>query len=327
MISLILKFTKLKNKNIKIAISIVISIISYGFIIYKVSNFDNIKEITSSFNLFKFSDIIITMLVFILMVLNWSLETLKWKILISNIQALSFFSSLKAVLAGITIGIFTPNRIGEIGGRILYLNKGERTYGILATSIGSFAQFITTIICGCVGLIIYLIVFPEFVNISPLFNNLTIVAIFFCLLIMLWAYFNIQKLKFLLLKIPFLKKKSEQLNYFSKTQASTLIKTLLLSILRYSVFATQFFLLLIVFKVDISITQAYVSICLIYLFATIIPTTTLAELGIRGSLGIFFIGIFSTNIVGIVFSTLILWIINLAIPSIIGSVYLIKINH
>ncbi|NPA45090.1 MAG: hypothetical protein GXO49_06120, partial [Chlorobi bacterium] len=59
---------------------------------------------------------------------------------------------------------------------------------------------------------------------------------------------------------------------------------------------------------------------LTYFISSVIPTFTFAEIGIRGTAAIFFIGMFSSNIVGIISATALLWIINLAIPAIIGSV-------
>ena len=43
----------------------------------------------------------------------------------------------------INISTFTPNRIGEYGGRVFCLEKGDRVKGVLITIIGSIAQFLT----------------------------------------------------------------------------------------------------------------------------------------------------------------------------------------
>src|SRR5688572_25484324 len=39
--------------------------------------------------------------VFILMLVNWSVETFKWKLAVAKIQQVSFFTAFKAVLSGI----------------------------------------------------------------------------------------------------------------------------------------------------------------------------------------------------------------------------------
>ena len=57
------------------------------------------------------------------MCLNWSIEAIKWRLLIKKMQPITFIEALKGVLSGVAVGTFTPNRIGEFGGRILYLKE------------------------------------------------------------------------------------------------------------------------------------------------------------------------------------------------------------
>ena len=139
------------------------------------------------------------------MVLNLSIETFKWRLLILEIQHIKFVTAFKAVLSGITLGIFTPNRIGDIGGRLFFIEKGKRTYGLLATSIGSFAQFLTTIIMGIIGFFLFLLLFPEKTIINPIFNISSCILISLILIILIWIYFNIKRIKPLLLKLSFIK--------------------------------------------------------------------------------------------------------------------------
>jgi hypothetical protein len=314
----------MKSRSRNILISLILILLSYGFIVYKLISFEELRNFDFSSQQLSIVDFSILLLVIILMFLNWGIETVKWKVLIDKIQHFSFFKAFQVVFSGVTMGVFTPNRIGEIGGRVVFLERGKRTFGVLATGIGSFAQFITTIISGILGFVLLLIFYTEKIKVNSIFNNVTIFGLILILIMLIWIYFNIKKIKPLLLKIRFFKSKENQLDYLSKTNFNSLANILLLSILRYFVFICQFFLLLIFFDIYLTISQAYISISLVYLFATLIPTTTLIELGIRGSLAIFFIGLFSNNLLGIVLSTSLLWFINIAIPSIIGSLFFIK---
>ena len=176
----------MKSKTKKIIASIVLILLSYGFIIFKILNFKELKEISFSSLHFSSFYLLIFSVVILLMFLNWSIETIKWKILIDKIQAFSFFNAFKAIFAGITIGIFTPNRVGEIGGRVLFLDKGKRTFGVLATGIGSFAQFITTISTGIFGFILFLLLFPDNNTINSIFNKIPAIGLLLMLLILIW---------------------------------------------------------------------------------------------------------------------------------------------
>ena len=96
------------------------------------------------------------LLLTLLMLLNWGIEAYKWQQLVIKITPIRFFRTFKAVWTGVTLGLFTPNRVGEFGGRILYVPRKFRIKAVIVSLIGSFSQNLATIIIGLIGLIIYL---------------------------------------------------------------------------------------------------------------------------------------------------------------------------
>ena len=88
----------------------------------------------------------------LLMTANWGLEAKKWQLANRILQPLSFWQSFKAVLTGTAIAAFTPNRMGEYFGRILYIEEGKRTRSIALTVVGSIAQFVVTLVFGIAGI-------------------------------------------------------------------------------------------------------------------------------------------------------------------------------
>ena len=58
----------------------------------------------------------------------------------------------------------------------------------------------------------------------------------------------------------------------------------------------------------------------------LIPSITLAELGIRGSVIIYFTELFISDFTGTLSASIVLWFINLAIPAIIGSFFMYRIK-
>lgn len=54
---------------------------------------------------------------------NWLAETQKWHQFVSRYQKFSKWQAYKAVLAGVSFSLFTPNRVGEYGGRILFVQR------------------------------------------------------------------------------------------------------------------------------------------------------------------------------------------------------------
>ena len=93
--------------------------------------------------------------VMLLMVVNWSLEAIKWKISVKDIQQVSFLKALRAVLSGVSFSVSTPNRVGEYLGRVLYMDDGNRLKTISITIVGSISQLIITLLMGAIGLIVF----------------------------------------------------------------------------------------------------------------------------------------------------------------------------
>ena len=96
--------------------------------------------------------------------------------------------------------------------------------------------------------------------------------------------------------------------------------------IRYFIFSLQFIILLNIFGVDITFLNALLSVMLIFFFITITPTITIAEIGVRGSVAIFVLGLFSSNDIAILSSTTLLWLINLILPAIIGSFFIFSLK-
>ncbi|MAJ89900.1 MAG: hypothetical protein CMD08_01295, partial [Flavobacteriales bacterium] len=59
---------------------------------------------------------------------------------------------------------------------------------------------------------------------------------------------------------------------------------------------------------------------------SIIPTIAITEIGVRGSVALFFFGLVSNNVVGILSATFVMWIINLVFPALIGMIFIFSLK-
>ena len=84
----------------------------------------------------------------LLMIVNWSIEAVKWKIAVKEVQQVRFLKAIKAVLSGVSFSVSTPNRVGEYLGRVLYMNEGNRLKTISITIVSSISQLIITLLMG-----------------------------------------------------------------------------------------------------------------------------------------------------------------------------------
>lgn len=259
------------------------------------------------------------------MFINWSIEAFKWIILVKNFQIVSFKNAMKSTTMGIVFGLFTPNRLGEIPGKTILLQKENRAKGTLAASVGSFAQFTVTFIVGLIGIIFILFYLKNIAFRNIFTNSISILLIFLALLILI-LYFNIEK------TVRFLEKNKLSSIFFSKVEFisnynnNKLIKVLILSLLRYLVFAMQFYLLLLFFNINLPTIIAFSSIFSIFLMINILPNFVVADLGIRGSISIFVLGQFIAIRPEIIEAPVLLWIINIVLPAILGQFFISKIK-
>ena len=266
------------------------------------------------------------------MLANWSCEALKWKVLVGHIQKISFLTAFKAILSGLSVSLAmnTPNGAGEYIGRILFVKQGNRLRAITLTFVGSISQLIVTMLLGTIGLFLLRYNFYSATNeaFQLSFNIVDVVAyssIAFTTFLV-GVYFELSVLVKLLEKIPFVKKYSFFIQKLEDFKWQELLKVLLISAVRYSVFVIQYLLLLQVFNVDINIITAFWLITVMFLALAVVPTIALAELGVRGKISIFLFGIYSANTLGIVFTASTIWLINLVIPALAGSLFILGIK-
>jgi hypothetical protein len=274
-------------------------------------------------------NILSIVIVLFLMFLNWFLEALKWQYMILKIEKITIYTSLKAVFAGITVSSFTPNRVGEYGGRVFYLEKADRLKGVLITFIGSMSQLLITILFGSIAFIILSnLLFDSKISFQLISKHKLLV---FAILILFnffifYLFYNLSSVISFCNLNKYLKKFQHYVNTLTIYNSRELTNILLFSFSRYIVFSIQFLILLNVFEINLNLFDSISSIMLIFLFVSIIPTIVVAEIGVRGSVAIYIFSLFTMNSIGVFSSTLLLWIVNLVIPSLIGIYFVFNLN-
>jgi hypothetical protein len=147
-------------------------------------------------------------------------------------------------------------------------------------------------------------------------------------------FLNISMLESLLKKIIKKKKVLDELSVIHTYNSGELIHVLLLSLCRYCLFAFQYYLLLRLFSLEVPLIDGLILISSIYFVMALVPSVALSELGIRGSVALFFFGNYFVSCgiaddqmsFGIISASFLLWIINLAVPAIAGSLVFINMN-
>jgi len=311
------------NFSIKILVVILLSYVIYEQVFAK----ENADEIWKSFTQNLTTQKIHWLLLTIFFIpINWAFETLKWQKLIKNFEQLSFWKCYKAILAGITFSLFTPNRIGEYGGRVLLVRPENNWKAVIATLVGSFSQMFILISFGLIGMLFFIhfhMEMEQWIWLSILSAGVLFTSI------LLICFYNIDLVIPIIRRIPFIhkirpfvKNVSVLRNYSSRD----LTFALSFSFLRYLVYTLQYFFMLQFFGIDVSISEGLMGIATIYFLQTSIPLPPIWDLFARGQIALQIWGIFSGNELAILASTFTLWILNLIIPALIGTVFIIRIN-
>jgi hypothetical protein len=276
-------------------------------------------------------------IVLILVPLNQWLEIIKWKFLIDKLEKVSYWNATKAVLTGISVSMFMPNRVGDYLGRVFVLKEADRLQAVLATIMGGIAQLITTILFGCSALLIF---FPHYYDMSSQLNIWIYLGLILAVMMMLgtivFAYLNFATFSDIIKRITgrSYARFRKYAIVFSWYSANVLLRVLVLSMMRYMVFSLQFYLLLLAFQVSISYPAAMVLIGLVYLLMTVIPTVALTELGVRGSVSLMIFALYFEPLhrwthetsLAVVSSTTVLWLLNLAFPALLGIVFVYSLR-
>ena len=269
-------------------------------------------------------------IVFILMFLNWGIEARKWQLLIAPLERFSLQKAFKAVFAGCSITMLTPNRIGEYGGRIMYVEEQHRLRAISLTILGSIRQLAITMLMGTAGLVLlkYGNIVPKetFHSISWLLSNSLFIISMSVTVILLLLYFRVHFLIIAISRISFLQKLTRHIIVLDVFSGKQLLRILFLSFFRYMVFILQYMLLLKVMEVGISYPVSFLLLTVFYLVMAVAPTIGFTELPVRATASVLLFELFSDNIVGIQAAAFGIWLINIVLPAVFGSLLIFGIK-
>lgn len=308
------------SKNISFLLKLIIVFLALWFLYEKVFANENVAEMQQWFwTTFQKQNPWPLYLTIALMFVNWGIDAVKWRFLIKKLEDISLTKALKAIFLGITVSVFTPNRVGEYGGRVFCLETADRVKAVLATVLGNMAQLLATLIFGVLALVYYFSSHTTSVQ-NPYWSVTLLVLAFVSIIAFITLYLNSSLFENFFNRFSFLKKYQEYSEVFSYYSKRELAIALGYSILRYVVFTFQFYLLIRFFEVEVSLLESAAMSALTFLTMSIIPTIALTELGVRGSVAVYFFGLLSANSLGIMTAAFVLWTINLVLPALIGTV-------
>lgn len=288
---------------------------AYYVISDKLLHYDNFNQLLWSGRIESLGSLGLSFVIFLLTlsVINWTLEILKWQSLVEMIEHISFKTSAKQSLASLTASLVTPNRIGEYGAKAVYFNKQQRPKVLLLNFLGNAYQMLITVLLGLLGIVVLkdLIVFLH-IHVSTIIIVGAIISLGLICLTFIYKKWtaSIKKLFLEFQNLPF--KIHQKAFYFS--------------LARYIVFSHQFYFFLLFFGVEIDYLIALPIIYLMYLISSVIPGFVLFDWLVKGSVAVTLFRYFGVDEIVILSVTASMWILNFAVPSILGSFYVLTFN-
>ncbi len=249
-------------------------------------------------------------LILSLSVLNRYFEILKWQNLAQLIRKITVSESTQQVLAALTAGLFTPNGVGEYAGKALFFNKSEAKKVVFLNLICNGIQMVLTVVFGFFGLLYF----------NSLFNIITpktVLLLFGILIGIIVLLFSIKKIA---IKGYSIEKLIHKINEIPK---SIHRRNIVLGICRYLVFSHQYYFLFVAFDVDLPYLTLMAAISSVYFLASSLPTFQFLDFAVKGSVAIYFFGILGVNEWIVVFISTLMWFLNVVIPVVIGSYYVL----
>ncbi|WP_426669541.1 hypothetical protein ACPPVU_25415 [Mucilaginibacter sp. McL0603] len=316
--------TTASKKIFSYLLKAVILVLAGIFIYHRVNNNDNLKQFENLIGHISRSQVIVTMsFVIFLMVVNWVLESLKWQYLTRTLVKITTWEAIEAVFCGLTWAIFTPNRIGEYGGRVLFLPNRRRIHGVFAMAVGSFGQNVITNVLGLIALMWFAFTYQP-INLW-LAGGLSVGAIGFIVLILVF-YFHIRWLVTLLNKIRFLKKYHRFFDIIGRYGFHELLNIMWFCLARFFVFSFQYYLVIHLLMPQIPVFQMMMMVFILFFIQSALPSLDLIDVGVRSMTASAFFVYITDQKLAVIAAVSSIWLINLIIPAILGSVFVLKLK-
>lgn len=254
-----------------------------------------------------------------LLVLNWSLEAQKWKLAMNEFVQMDFSTSIKSVLTGVTVGLFTPAKLGEYAGRMLLVKQEERAASAIATLLNSMAQMLVTIVVGLFGAI----AFADKLNYVDIDMSKIYVGGLLGLVGIMGVFVMLPELIKYLSRFSFLGRYLINLQEL-KVSKRVLFSILALAAIRYAVYATQYICIFYFLAMEYCIVEFAGYISLVFFIQSLMPLPPIAAFIGRGGIALLVFSTLGINELVILYATLLIWIINLLIPSLCGLGIIMK---
>ncbi|GAB4379530.1 MAG: hypothetical protein Kow0075_10180 [Salibacteraceae bacterium] len=259
----------------------------------------------------------------LLVILNWGIEIKKWHLLVGPSLEVSLRSSIKGVLSGSTVGILTPNRIGEFVGRVIALRPGVRSKGAVLSLLNGASQSLATITFGFAGLIFLLYIKGEAAIGTPAALSIQLILVAF-LVILFFFYIRLPHFLISVCRIGKLQRFADETSILQHVTQKELSNLYQLSLIRFMTFMAQYALVFYLLIDNPVWVLVFGASALTLFSSTIFAFIPIPDLLIRGSFALSYFGLFGFTPLVVAQAVLLVWMVNVALPALAGAVIILS---
>lgn len=252
---------------------------------------------------------------------NWGIESYKWKLITAPIEKISYKKATQSVYSGVCVGNLAPGRATEFLGKIIFFLPENRAQITVIHFLNGMFQLSVTILTGLSALVIQLNSFAgEYSIIAWAAGSISV-------LLLLIFIFCLYKIDWILnLVSARLGKENHVADFKYQLGHGLILRVFGLSVFRFAVFFCQMLLLMYLFHPDLLSVHLLISVALYFLLTTVIPMFSLLEGAIRAAIALVVFRDSGMAAPALALSSVLLWMVNIIIPSIYGYMILLKQN-
>lgn len=253
--------------------------------------------------------------------LNWGIESLKWRLITAPVEQISYAAASRSVYSGVCVGNLAPGRATEFLGKIIFFQPENRPRITVIHFLNGMFQLSVTILTGLSALMLRLRSFNG--EYALLANAAALISVLLLVLFAVALFKTDWLLRFVSQRFA---ANGQETNTNYPLGAGLFLRIFLLSVLRFAVFFGQMLLLIYLFHPVAPDGALLISIALYFLLTTVIPMFSLLEGAIRAAIALVVFRDSDISAPALALSSVLLWMLNIIVPSIVGYLILLKQN-
>jgi uncharacterized protein (TIRG00374 family) len=251
----------------------------------------------------------------ILLIANLGIRTLKWRIMLHSVKNKpSFWEAFGSVMLGISFGSFTPGEVGDFAGRALHISDARKSHLVGLALLDKAQIFVVTSAAGAISLV-FLLWFDSFF-IIPISLFIVFISLAFFMRMDLLAIFG-HRLNASVFQKSWV---TSVLDGFTLLKPHQLFTTLLCTLVFHGILVLQMFYFIHAFG-EITLFHTFIGTSAMMFVKSCLPIS-LGDLGIREAGSVFFFSKFGISQAAALNASLLLFVVNVLLPSICGTIFL-----